>query len=559
MELSTCSHSTSRSEISQARPIGSDAPLSEQRLTREKVPHYHRRCVLSPAHRMMLKRVATHACGRRHAAGAAAAAAKESAGVELPPLPEFDISRNQGGVPTLNPIWVMKKRKILPSHTEIRLLSAPSNLSRPLGGVPQTWVHSVQQEFLHAHEQKEAPAKSMMELSPALFNVDPVSAELISQVVTWQRASWRQGTHVTRTRAEVRGGGAKPWRQKGTGRARHGSRRSPIWVGGGKAFPKYMRDYSYDLPIVMRQQALKHALTLKFRENNLRFVDALEFSWFDEAYEQGLLDQFQTAEDAESGDLEVLRQMHKRDTVKKVLTRLLKNTDVAKAGLHQDDRVLLVTGGSGQPETERPPWQKRFGPSQQRDPVDVCPVLQGAVDDSPAVSLISVEDLNCYDMLLHRVVVFDKTALERLEDDLCDKMFLERWNAGARLNRALQGMFARRANFDEADNSHLRIDLPTKEEAEWTKAVTAHVSNMVFEAVVPKEIQEHVAPAHVYRQMQQQADGMRAEDGDQSDLMLYQQQEELQHSSTLDDDNSVTLHDVERLIQEQWHGLPDAE
>ena len=92
-----------------------------------------------------------------------------------------------------------------------------------------------------------------------------------------QRASWRQGTHSVKSRGEVSGGGRKPWRQKGTGRARQGSIRSPQWVGGGRAFGPTPRSYSFKLPRKVRRLALRSALSRKVSQENLLVVDALSF------------------------------------------------------------------------------------------------------------------------------------------------------------------------------------------------------------------------------------------------------------------------------------------
>ena len=86
-------------------------------------------------------------------------------------------------------------------------------------------------------------------------------------------ANLRRGTASTKTRGEVRGGGIKPWRQKGTGRARHGSRRSPIWRGGGTVFGPLPRDYSVHLSETMRKQALVSALSLRAKEKNILLVE----------------------------------------------------------------------------------------------------------------------------------------------------------------------------------------------------------------------------------------------------------------------------------------------
>jgi large subunit ribosomal protein L4 len=104
----------------------------------------------------------------------------------------------------------------------------------------------------------------------------PVRRHLLYEVVNMQRANRRAGTASTKTRGEVRGGGKKPWRQKGTGRARAGSTRSPIWVGGATIFGPRPRDYSYRLPASARRSALRSALAMKVREGQLVVVDAID-------------------------------------------------------------------------------------------------------------------------------------------------------------------------------------------------------------------------------------------------------------------------------------------
>ena len=105
----------------------------------------------------------------------------------------------------------------------------------------------------------------------------PVKEHLIYEAVVNYRSNQRRGTASTKTRAEVRGGGRKPWRQKGTGRARAGSNRSPIWRKGGVVFgPKY-RDYTYNIPKKARRNALKSALSMKLEENKILVLESLEF------------------------------------------------------------------------------------------------------------------------------------------------------------------------------------------------------------------------------------------------------------------------------------------
>lgn len=103
-----------------------------------------------------------------------------------------------------------------------------------------------------------------------------VKGHLFHQVVRMQLANRRQGTAATKTRGEVSGGGKKPWRQKGTGRARAGSTRSPLWRGGGVALGPKPRNYSYSLPKKVKRAALRSALTLKLQEGLLKIIDRLE-------------------------------------------------------------------------------------------------------------------------------------------------------------------------------------------------------------------------------------------------------------------------------------------
>ncbi|HEX7398879.1 MAG TPA: 50S ribosomal protein L4 [Candidatus Limnocylindrales bacterium] len=112
-----------------------------------------------------------------------------------------------------------------------------------------------------------------VELSDELFAA-PVNAAVLHQVVTAQLAGRRLGTSDTKTRGEVRGGGAKPYRQKGTGRARQGSRRAPHFAGGGVVFGPHPRSYAQRLPRKMKRLALRGALTAKFGGDAIRVLDA---------------------------------------------------------------------------------------------------------------------------------------------------------------------------------------------------------------------------------------------------------------------------------------------
>ena len=116
---------------------------------------------------------------------------------------------------------------------------------------------------------------SDVELSTAVFGIEPNEAVVHSVLVNYL-ANQRQGTQSTKTRAEVRGGGRKPWRQKGTGRARQGSIRAPQWMKGGIALGPKPRSYKYAIPKKMRKLALKSVLTSKVEEKELIVVDKLE-------------------------------------------------------------------------------------------------------------------------------------------------------------------------------------------------------------------------------------------------------------------------------------------
>lgn len=114
-----------------------------------------------------------------------------------------------------------------------------------------------------------------LELDPGVFEA-PVRKHLIHDVVNWQLAGKRSGTSSTKTRGEVRGGGAKPWKQKHTGRARAGSRRSPIWRKGGVVFGPRPKDWSYSLPKKVRRGALVSALSSRFGEGAVVVLDSFD-------------------------------------------------------------------------------------------------------------------------------------------------------------------------------------------------------------------------------------------------------------------------------------------
>lgn len=115
-----------------------------------------------------------------------------------------------------------------------------------------------------------------IELNDSVFGIAP-NNHVLFEAVVMQRASLRQGNHKVKNRSEVRGGGRKPWKQKGTGRARQGSIRSPQWRGGGIVFGPVPRSYSYKLPKKVRRLAIKSALSSKVLEENILVLESLAF------------------------------------------------------------------------------------------------------------------------------------------------------------------------------------------------------------------------------------------------------------------------------------------
>ena len=115
---------------------------------------------------------------------------------------------------------------------------------------------------------------STVELPTAIFEA-PINLDLMHQAFVRQMANARLGTHKTKGRSEVSGGGRKPWKQKGTGRARQGSIRAAHWVGGGKVHTPKPRDYSQSMPQKMRQAAIRSALSVKAAEKSVVVLDAL--------------------------------------------------------------------------------------------------------------------------------------------------------------------------------------------------------------------------------------------------------------------------------------------
>lgn len=187
-------------------------------------------------------------------------------------------------------------------------------------------------------ENKKAGA---VELDPAVFEA-PVKPHLFHAEVRRQLALRHRGTHSTRNRSAVSGGGDKPWRQKGTGRARQGSNRSPQWEGGGVVFGPVPRSYAHSLPKKVRRAALRSALSLRKREGDLVVVEELPFKEYKTKPVQAML------ETLGLGETGVLIVIAEADPFVEVSARNLPKVSVVRvAGLNVYDVLrhpkLLVT------------------------------------------------------------------------------------------------------------------------------------------------------------------------------------------------------------------------
>ena len=163
-----------------------------------------------------------------------------------------------------------------------------------------------------------------VELTDSVFAVEP-NQQVLYDVIKAQRAAMRQGTHKAKTRAEVRGGGRKPWKQKGTGRARSGSTRSPLWVGGGVVFGPTPRDYSIKVNKKVRRLALKSVLSLKVKDDKFKVLDNLT------------LESIQT-----KGMVEVLNNLN---VTGKIMIVLPENNDLVTLSARNIPGVTVTTVG----------------------------------------------------------------------------------------------------------------------------------------------------------------------------------------------------------------------
>lgn len=172
---------------------------------------------------------------------------------------------------------------------------------------------------------------SQIELRDDIFGIEPNKA-VMHQALMRQNANARQGTHETKTRGEVRGGGKKPWKQKGTGRARQGSTRAPHWKGGGVVFGPHPRSYEQKMPKKMRHLALKSALAAKAQENQIVVVDEIKLDDVKTAQMRNILSKLNAQPTAlvllPEANIPLSRAAHNLENVKTLRTSYLNIRDL---------------------------------------------------------------------------------------------------------------------------------------------------------------------------------------------------------------------------------------
>ncbi|TAH51086.1 MAG: 50S ribosomal protein L4 [Chloroflexota bacterium] len=172
---------------------------------------------------------------------------------------------------------------------------------------------------------------SQIELRDDIFGIEPNKA-VMHQAYVRQLANARQGTADTKTRGEVRGGGKKPWKQKGTGRARQGTTRAPHWKGGGVVFGPHPRSYEQRMPRKMRHLALKSALAAKAQENQIKVVDEISLDAVKTREMKTILDRLQAKPSAlillSEANTNVSKSAHNLDKVKTLRTSYLNIRDL---------------------------------------------------------------------------------------------------------------------------------------------------------------------------------------------------------------------------------------
>jgi len=216
---------------------------------------------------------------------------------------------------------------------------------------------------------QNAEAIGEIELSPKVFGMK-VNNDLVHQAVVTQMANERQVIAHTKDRSEVRGGGRKPWRQKGTGRARHGSSRSPIWIGGGVTFgPRNDRNFKKRINRKMKQNALLMVLSDKAAGDNFIILDKLEVSEFKTKVFNKIITGFETK------ILKSKKKEAKKDAKKKEVKRSF---------------LMIVDKGDEK--------------------------LNCSARNLPGVRLINTENINIVDLLKYKNLILNKAAVEKLTE-----------------------------------------------------------------------------------------------------------------------------------------------
>lgn len=227
----------------------------------------------------------------------------------------------------------------------------------------------------------------MIQLDPRVFHV-PLRVDILHRVVVWQEKNARTTLYKAKDRSEVRGGGAKPWNQKGTGRARAGSIRSPIWVGGGTAHGPVFRDWSTKLPKKIRRLGVRVALSSKLRDQRLTIVDSID----------SLSPPQKQSSSSETTPVEEGQQQQQEAAPAATAKTIVKTKQVAQAlaklGNSANTPVLLVGG------------------------LSVAHNARRAAANLPRVNLIRAVGTNVYDILKADRVVLTKEAVAYLTEHL---------------------------------------------------------------------------------------------------------------------------------------------
>ena len=243
---------------------------------------------------------------------------------------------------------------------------------------------------------QKAEAVGEMQLSSKVFGV-PVNEALVHQAVVTQMANERQVIAHTKDRSEVRGGGRKPWKQKGTGRARHGSSRSPIWIGGGVTFgPRNERNFKMRLNKKMKQNALLMALSDKAATGNLLALDKLEMAEFKTKIFNQIMNAFE--------NLVSRRQTRQPQACPPCLPA------------RQADRQ----GSGGQAADGGESAEKTGNKKSKRSYLIIIDKtddkIKYSANNLPGVEVLNLDNINLVDLLKYKNLVMTKAAVEKLEE-----------------------------------------------------------------------------------------------------------------------------------------------